>query len=175
MKWREDGRSDAEIPIRLCRRSSTMRMSCWWAWMQRLLKTRSTSLMSAFRGTISSESKVCRATGIEVSAGSGGGRRRFGGVRRGHHSTCSECWVSRSCSRQAFFSHSAVISTSLLCFCALKMLFTVVLMIRRCAGATPCRRMASQLGSKAFLESHCTKTHCTPLGSTVRRRHQSPV
>ena len=34
------------------------------------------------------------------------------------HPTClGECWVNRSCNRQAFFSHSAVISTSLLCFC----------------------------------------------------------
>lgn len=44
-----------------------MLMSCWWAWMQRLLKTRSTSLMSAFKGTIS-EPNVCRRTRREVSA-----------------------------------------------------------------------------------------------------------
>lgn len=33
------------------------------------------------------------------------------------HPTCfGECWVNRSCNTQAFFSHRAVIWTSLLCF-----------------------------------------------------------
>lgn len=47
--------------------------------MQRLLRTRSTSLVSAFKGTISSESRFCRANRIDEmfrssdagSAGSG--------------------------------------------------------------------------------------------------------
>lgn len=67
----------------LCRRSSTMRMSCWWAWMQRLLKTRSTSLVSAFKGTISSESRVCRANRIDEKLAQRKFRCRVGGVR-GH-------------------------------------------------------------------------------------------
>lgn len=37
-------------------------------------------------------------------------------VPRVHPTRFGECWVNRSCNTQAFFSHRAVICTSLLCF-----------------------------------------------------------